>query len=71
MKVNICDICYRQDNKASYGHYIATIKINAHKLTLDTCEKHKEIFKNKSFEEAEKIVSEIYHNPTKRIDLIF
>jgi hypothetical protein len=73
MKVCICEICYREKNKASFGRYTISFKNGQGlKISLDACEEHKGYFKNfVSFKDAEEAVNALYSRPVKSIDKIF
>ena len=48
MKLNICDVCYRRDNKIIKSFYRCGWKqrdTNGYNLRIDTCKTHRDILK--------------------------
>lgn len=62
MKINICDVCYREKKILVKCVYKLSYKnCRGARLSIDSCEKHKDFFEVcKSYEQADKKVNKLY-----------
>ena len=58
MKINICDVCHGEGKTIESTHRIG-IKKGPSSVRIDTCWDHKDVNKDKSFEEFSEYVKEI------------